>query len=83
MEVLRISRDFSIGLLIFAAFAIVTMADALAAPHVIGTDAVLQVSPWLMTTLGLLFSAMLAFGLWFYRHLMRSMRQAPANRRRW
>lgn len=85
--VARIAKDFAIGLAIFMGIAAVTMADALAQTFVMGPAApangmhVLHTLPRLMA-LAVAFSAMLAFGLWFYRHMTGSTvkTRRPARR---
>ena len=79
MAVLRISKDFAIGFGIFAVAALAIMADPLLQTVMIGADLTtfsqgLGESPWILAALGLIFSSMLAFGLWFYRHMARKWR---------
>lgn len=71
-SMLRVLKDFLVGLAIFAAVSVVTLADALA--EVLATGAHFDAfpesagAPFMLTTLAVVFSSMLAFGLWFLRH---------------
>lgn len=78
----RYLKDFLVSSAIFAIVAVITFADASAEAIFAGVDPLTGTgSPWLVAGLGMVFSAMLAFGFAVARHLVGAVTKARVKSR--
>lgn len=82
LKLRRFLKDFLVSSAIFAIVAFITFADASAEAIFAGVDPLAGTgSPWLIAGLGIVFSAMLAFGFAVARHLVTAATKATGKSR--